>query len=67
MQLEAMHAARLANIEAAVCGLLRAARQADPNDTPDGLTVRVYTDEGGDQQIDVEYTRGGRPVWGESV
>lgn len=59
-----LHAARLAQLEGALLALLRAAGEddTDPNDMPDGLTVRL---EGG--CIDLEYTRGGIPVAGESL
>ena len=63
----AMHAARLANIENAICALLReAATTEDPNDAPDGITVRAYADDG-QSIIEIEYTRGGIPVAGESL
>jgi hypothetical protein len=65
--MQALHMARLANLEGAICALLREATQAeDPNDTPDGLNVRVYVDAG-QSVIDLEYTRGGIPVAGESL
>ncbi len=67
MQNEPMHAARLANLEGAVCALLREAMNTeDPNDAPDGITVRAYADDG-QSVIEVEYTRGGIPVAGESL
>jgi hypothetical protein len=63
MQIEPMHAARLANLEGALCALLReAASDHEPNDTPDGITVRLDRDG-----IDIEYTRGDLPVAGEGL
>ena len=60
---EALHAARLAQLEGALCALLReGAIDDDPNTVPDGLTVRF---DG--QSIELEYTRGGIAVAGELV
>ncbi len=61
----ALHAARLAQLEGALLGLLRGDVD-DPNDAPDGLTVRIFGDSG-IQVIELEYTRGGIPVAGESL
>lgn len=61
MQIEPMHAARLANLEAALCGLLRqAGHDFEPNDQPDCVVVTM--DRNG---IDIEYRRGELPVGGE--
>lgn len=61
--IEPMHAARLANLEGALCALLReAAQDLDPNHQPDGVTARLDADG-----LDLEYTRGGMPVAGEGV
>lgn len=63
MQLQALHAARLAHLEGAMCALLReAAADYEPNHQPDGLTARLDSDG-----IDIEYTRGGLPVAGEGI
>ncbi|HWI05603.1 MAG TPA: hypothetical protein VNT52_17485 [Acidimicrobiales bacterium] len=63
MSVDPMHAARLAQLEGAVCSLLReAANDHDANDAPDGLIVRLDQDG-----IDIEYTRGGMPVGGEGI
>lgn len=64
--MHSLHAARLANLEGALCALLREAGIEDPNDAPDGLTVRAYVDEG-QSVIELEWTRGGIPVAGESL
>lgn len=62
--LDPMQAARLAQLEGAMCALLReCASQLDPNDQPDGLTVRLHPETG----LDLEYTRGGIVVVGEGV
>ena len=63
MQVDPMHAARLAQLEGALCALLReAATDFDVNDAPDGIAVTMQHDS-----LDVEYTRGGIPVGGEGV
>lgn len=60
---EALQAARLAQLEGALCALLRsAAHDFDVNDMPDGIVVHFNGDS-----IDIEYTRGGLPVGGEGV
>lgn len=60
---EALHIARLALLEGALCALLRESRFGeDPNDQPDGISVHL-TDEG----IDIVYTRAGVPVGGEGM
>ncbi len=58
-----MHLARLAALEGALLSLLReASTDHEPNDIPDGITVRMDRDG-----IDIEYTRGGLPVGGEGL
>ncbi len=58
-----LHAARLALLEGALLALLReASGDHEPNDIPDGLTVRLDGDG-----LDIEYTRGGLPVGGEGL
>lgn len=58
-----LHAAYLAQLAGALFGLLREANQDDePNDMPDGISVSY---DG--SSIEVEYTRGGIPVAGESL
>jgi hypothetical protein len=63
MHADPLHAARLAQLEGALCALLREAREPTefhPNDVPDGITARLHGDV-----LDIEYTRGGMPVAGE--
>lgn len=61
--IDPMHAARLAQLEGALLGLLREAGQGeDPNDMPDGISVTL--DASG---LDVEYRRGPVPVGGEGL
>lgn len=63
MQIDPMHAARLAQLEGALCALLReAASGHEPNTSPDGIAVTLDTDG-----LDIEYTRGGLPVGGEGL
>jgi hypothetical protein len=62
---DAMHAARLAVLEGAVVALLREARQQDGG--PDGLTVVALTEVDGFVSIDIEYTRDGVQIAGESL
>lgn len=63
MQIDPMHAARLANLEGAMCALLReAASDHDVNSVPDGIAVTLDADG-----LDIEYTRGGLPVGGEGL
>lgn len=58
-----MHLARLALLEGALLALLReAGADHEPNEIPDGLTVRMDRDG-----LDIEYTRGGLPVGGEGL
>jgi len=58
-----LHAARLALLHAALSSLLLAAADdEEPNDIPDGVAV---TFDG--TSVDIEYTRGGIPVAGESL
>lgn len=59
---DAMQAARLAQLEGAVLGLLRDAE----DDGLDGLTVQVSADAG-QVVIDLTYTANGIPVAGESL
>lgn len=63
MQIEPLHAARLANAEGALCALLREAATGEhPNDQPDGLTVELDGDG-----LTITYTRAGLPVGGEGL
>lgn len=60
---QVLHVVRLAQMEAAAHALLReACADHGPNDTPDGVTIRLEADG-----IDIEYTRGGTPVAGEGI
>jgi hypothetical protein len=60
---KAMHAARLAMLEGALCALFREAMEVeDPNEAPDGIVVHM--DANG---LDIEYTRGGIPVAAEGL
>jgi len=59
--IEALHAARLAHLEGALCALLRAAATNEqPNDQPDGISAHL-TSEG----VDLTYWRNGTAVAGE--
>jgi len=63
MYADPMHIARLANVEGAVCALLRAAAaDHEANDVPDGVVIRMTPDG-----LDIEYTRGGFVVAGEGL
>lgn len=62
---ETMQAARLAQLEGAILGLLRDA-VADGTDGYDGLTVVASADEG-QVVIDLTYTINGLPIAGESL
>lgn len=63
LHIDPMHAARLANVEGAMCALLReAAADHEPNDVPDGVSVTLDA-----HGIDITYTRGGLPVAGEGL
>lgn len=63
MHADPMHLARLANLEGALCALLReAANDQEPNEQPDGIAVRLDQDG-----LDIEYTRAGLPVAGEGL
>ncbi len=63
MYADPMHLARLAQLEGALCALLRdAANDHDVNDCPDGVTATLNADG-----LDIEYTRGGLTVAGEGV
>lgn len=65
---QAIHAARLALLEGALLGLLRGVPDAfDLEDLPDGIVVTVTNDPAHGPHIDVEYTRGGFPIAGESL
>lgn len=58
-----LHLARLANLEGALCALLReAAADHAPNYQPDGISARMDVDG-----LEIEYTRGGLPVAGEGL
>jgi hypothetical protein len=59
---DAMQAARLAQLEGAILGLLRDAEE----DGLDGLTIEVSADAG-QVAIDLQYTANGVPVAGESL
>lgn len=59
---DAMQAARLAQLEGAILGLLRDAEE----DGLDGLTIEVSADAG-QVAIDLQYTANGVPVSGESL
>lgn len=59
---DAMQAARLAQLEGAILGLLRDAM----DDGLDGLTIEVTADAG-QVAIDLSYTAKGVPVAGESL
>lgn len=59
---DAMQAARLAQLEGAILGLLRDAEE----DGLDGLTIEVTADAG-QVAIDLMYTAKGVPVAGESL
>lgn len=63
MQVDPLHAARLAQLEGAMCALLREASAQDaPNDLPDSITAELKADG-----LDVTYWRGGVPVAGEGI
>jgi hypothetical protein len=63
MHADPMHMARLANLEGALCALLRSAAQDhEANEAPDGLSVTIDADG-----IEIEYTRGGISVAGEGL
>lgn len=65
---EALHAARLALLEGSLLGLLRGVPDSfDPADLPDGIVVTVTNDPEHGPQIDLEYTRGGFPIAGETL
>lgn len=63
MQVEPLHAARLALMEGALLALLReAAADHDANDAPDSIAVTL--DAVG---VEIEYRRGSMPVGGEGL
>jgi hypothetical protein len=63
MHIDPMHAARLAQLEGAMCALLREqAAEHEPNDMPDGIVARLTPDG-----LDIEYLRGPIMVSGEGV
>lgn len=62
---EAMHAARLAQLEGALCALLRECGEV--SDAPDAIVVRAYSTFEGRVEIDVEYLKAGIGVSGESL
>jgi hypothetical protein len=58
-----MHIARLAQLEGALCALLReAASDHEPNEVPDSISATLTNDG-----LDIEYRRGVVPVGGEGV
>lgn len=59
---EALQAARLAQLEGAILGLLRDAQ----SDQLDGVSITAEADDG-QVVIDVTYTHKGMPVAGESL
>lgn len=59
---DAMQAARLAQLEGAILGLMRDAEE----DGLDGLTVIATADEG-QVVIDLQYTANGMPMTGEAL
>ena len=59
---DAMQAARLAQLEGAILGLLRDAEE----DGLDGLTIDATADAG-QISIDLQYTANGVPLSGESL
>jgi hypothetical protein len=61
---EAMHAARLAMLEGAVCALLRECSEEQGG--PDQIVIRAARTMDG-ETIDVEYITAGRQTWGESL
>lgn len=66
--MSALHAARLANLEGALLGLLRGEGPPfDIDDMPDGIVVTVMSDPMTGPTIDIEYTRNGLPIAGESL
>ena len=63
---EAMHAARLVMLEGALCALLREAAGVDGG--PDGIKVEAFHDlQINELVIDIQYTRDGIQVAGESL
>lgn len=64
---QAMHAARLAQIQGAILGLLRDANEDDDGfQKPDGLTITATADEG-QVVIDLTYTSKGVPMAGQAL
>lgn len=64
----ALHAARLANLEGALLGLLRGTSdELDLDMLPTSIVVTVTNDPEHGPQIDLEYFRGGLPIAGESL
>lgn len=61
---DAMHAARLVALEAAVLSLLR---EAQEEDGPDALTLTACRTFDGGVEIDLEWQARGQPVAGESL
>lgn len=65
---QAMHAARLAQIQGAVLGLLRdASEEEDGFQKPDGLTITATVDADHTVFIDLQWMVGTVPVAGESL
>lgn len=62
---EAAHVARLVNLEGSVLALLR--ETSDDHDAHDGLRIVASSDPNIGLVIELEYTRGGMAVAGESI
>lgn len=62
-----MHVARLAMLEGAACALLRELAQERGPEAFDGFTLRCTQTFDGATVLDLEYTRGGRGMAGESL
>jgi len=63
MQVDPIHAARLANLEGALCALLReACKDFEANEQPDAVMVRFHA-----EGCEVEYRRGRFVVAEEAV
>jgi hypothetical protein len=65
-QADAAHTARLVNLEAALCSVLREAQESFPFDAPDAINVRASIEEG-QTVIELEYLRAGVACAGESL
>jgi len=63
-----MHAARLAQIEGAILGLLRdASEEEDGFQKPDGLIISAVIEQDHTVSIDLQWMVGAIPVAGESL